>query len=817
MRLNIAKKEVPNTIGSCWGRKMRIGFIFVILLVGSAVFVIQASAAPNENGLVTLTNQPVTGDGNGEFAGTDPLAGLSLAPANPEFLDYLSRINNTVARQTVATEYTNGSTAYVFLDGEIPSPVDLSHTQGQHIRPVSTHPIVGASYPGSYDLRTVSKISPVKNQGNAASCWAFGAVASLESYSLPGESLDLSENNIKNTLASTYTDGFDRASNGGGNDFMSTAYLTRWSGPVRESDDPYNAGSGISPGGLTPVKHVQNVYFLPQRANPADNDNIKYALTTWGAVTASVNFLDPYYNDATYAFYNVGNSSTNHKITLIGWDDSYSGTNFKSPPAGDGAFIAKNSWGSEWGDQGYFYISYYDMTVGNYCSVFTSEPVSNYDRVYSYDPLGWTGNIGYGTTTAQFANIFTAQSDETLKAAGFYTTDINTNYIVSVYLSPNNGPVNSGGYAARTSGTLSSPGYHTVTLPDVALTSGQKYSVVVSVTTPSYIFPVAYENNTPQYSSHATAHAGESYISSTGVTWFDLTLDNRYSNANVCVKAYTNNISAAPGDGIAIFRPSSGYWYYDYNRNGVVDNSYRFGMSGDQPVKGDWQGTGTEGIAIFRPSSGYWYFDNNLNGVIDTSFRFGKSGDQPVKGDWQGTGTEGIAIFRPSSGYWYFDNNLDGVVDTSFRFGKDGDQAIAGNWSGTDGIAIFRSSSGYWYFDYNLDGVTDNSFRFGKDGDQPVVGNWSGTGTDGIAIFRPSSGYWYFDYNLDGVSDNSFRFGKDGDQPVKGDLQGSGTDGITIFRPSSGYWYFDNNLDGVVDTSFRFGKDGDHGLAGKWA
>ena len=72
---------------------------------------------------------------------------------------------------------------------------------------------------------------------------------------------------------------------------------------------------------------------------------------------------------------------------------------------------------------------------------------------------------------------------------------------------------------------------------------------------------------------------------------------------------------------------------------------------GDQIIKGDWQGTGTDGIAIFRPATGYWYFDYNLDGVVDNSFRYGGVGDQIIQGDWQGTGTDGIAIFRPATGY----------------------------------------------------------------------------------------------------------------------------------------------------------------------
>jgi subtilisin family serine protease len=88
-----------------------------------------------------------------------------------------------------------------------------------------------------------------------------------------------------------------------------------------------------------------------------------------------------------------------------------------------------------------------------------------------------------------------------------------------------------------------------------------------------------------------------------------------------------------------------------------------------------------EGIAVFRPSTGYWYFDYNLDGIVDKSFRYGGSTDQIIKGDWNGDGSDGIAIFRPSSGYWYFDYNLDGIVDKSFRYGGSADQIIAGKWA----------------------------------------------------------------------------------------------------------------------------------------
>jgi C1A family cysteine protease len=492
------------------------------------------------------------------------------APVNPEFIEYQNHAKQPaapVAAPVTSPAGTSESTYHVSVAGVIPSPVDLTHNLGQHIgadtvsnsgsysgsgfgsgsesglssEPGSGIQTEGGSYNSTFDLRTFGKVSSVKDQGTSGSCWVFSAVGSLESYFLTSESWDFSENNIKNTLSSANTDGFDRGPNDGGNEVMATAYFTRWSGPVRESDDPYSATSVSSPGGLTPAKHVQNVYFLPDRSGPTDNDNIKYALTHYGGVAATIQ--DPnnlnYYRSSTHSFYNYDSFSTEHCITLVGWNDTYSRTNFATHPAGDGAFIAKNSWGSAWGESGYFYISYYDKTVGNESVAFTGEPVSNYDREYSYDPLGWTTSIGCGSTTAQYANVFTAQSAETLKAVGFYTPASNTAYVVNVYRTPNSGPINTGGSAATTSGTLSSPGYHTVTVPDVALTPGQKYSIVVSATTPGYSFPIPIEDPETGYSSHATAHAGESYISSNGATWTDLTTISGYANANVGLKGYT--------------------------------------------------------------------------------------------------------------------------------------------------------------------------------------------------------------------------------------------------------------------------------------
>ena len=401
----------------------------------------------------------------------------------------------------------------------------------------------------SYDLRKIGKLTPVKNQGQDGNCWAFASIGSLESSLLPGESYDFSENNQKNLH------GFGVPINLGGNDFMATAYMVRWSGPVSEAADPYSYGNTVSPSGIPVEKHVQEVFFIPARREPLDNDLIKSAVRQYGAVYSTLRYESSSYTARTAAYYYSGSGGFNHAINIVGWDDGYASDNFATPPPGDGAFIARNSWGSTWGDAGYFYISYYDTRIGRDNAMFTAQPKNSYSRIYQYDPLGWVANFGFGTDTAYYANVFTSAGSEQLKAVGFYTSATNTEYEVKVFMNPDNGPISSAGYSSVQNGTISLPGYHTIRLDNpVNLKKGDRFSVAVKVVSSGWTTPVAIELPINGYSSEATALAGQSYISSNGAGWSDLTLSQ--PNTNVCLKAYTVSGSAP----VTEFKPTFTVW-----------------------------------------------------------------------------------------------------------------------------------------------------------------------------------------------------------------------------------------------------------------
>ncbi len=552
---------------------------------------------------------------------------------------------------------------------------------------------------------------------------------------------------MKNTLAQNYPAGFDRTWSGGGNRYMSTAYLARWSGPVPESADPYSDTSGYSPQGLHTVKHVQDVRFLPGRAGFTDNNNIKNALMNTGAVQASIYYDSSFYNSAYSTFYNPSVTTTNHAITIVGWHDGFSRTRFNSVPPGDGAFIVKNSWGSGWGSNGYFYISYYDRTIGDRCAVFTSTPATKYDRIYSYDPLGWVNSLGYaGSTSASFANVFTARSGETLNAIGMYITYPGS-YTAQIYLDPASGPVNASGPVAEVSWTDTMPGYKTIAVPAVSLKKGQKYSVVVHASTPGDEYPVAVEYPEPYYSSHATAKAGQGYISDTGAAWTDMTAV--YPNTSICVKAYTTLRSK-----VGVFRPSTRTFFLN---NGSVNKTV-FGLPADTPISGDWNGDGLWDIGVFRNTSHQFILKNGTSTKV---INFGQTTDLPVTGDWNGDGLWDVGVFRPATHTFLLKN---GTTTTTVSFGDSSDLPVTGDWNG-DGlwdVGIYRNASRVFWL---KTGATYTSVVYGIPTDLPVTGDWDGDGLWDIGVFRPATHKFLL---KSGTKNITVIYGQTGDKPVTG-------------------------------------------------
>ena len=250
------------------------------------------------------------------------------------------------------------------------------------------------------------------------------------------------------------------------------------------------------------------------------------------------------------------------------------------------------------------HISYYDTKIGfDENAVFTAESQDNYGHIYQYDPLGWIVSKEYpGSSIAWGGNVFTSERDETLRAIGFYTTDLNTAYEIYVYKNPVSGPVNSGqGFVAKENGRYSFPGYHTYVLNSgVPIRAGDKFSVVIRFSNPFAEGPLAVEQPVALYSSKAQANPGESYVSPDGVKWEDISSN---SEANLCIKAFTTSNEIPEADfssnitgGVypltvqfTDLSKNAFSWEWDMNGDGNTDSTarnptYTYGSYGNYAV-----------------------------------------------------------------------------------------------------------------------------------------------------------------------------------------------------------------------------------------
>ena len=390
-------------------------------------------------------------------------------------------------------------------------------------------PWSGRTYPEKYDLRTHGRVTGVGKQDHHGTCWIFAAVGSLESCLLPGARLDLSENHLADFQGSRLR--FE----GRAPSTISTAYVARWEGPVLERDDPY-PHPGKSREGLPAARHVQEVLFLPSRGAPQANDAVKWAVMRYGAVDATMAYEASGFNAATSAYYSRG-TDLDHHVCIVGWDDAYPAGRFLGRPPGPGAFLIKNSWGTTFGQGGYFWISYHDRSFGTTFTVFDGvEAAGNYDAIYQHDALGWSRSIGFGNTTAWFAARYTSGGGGSVTAASFYTAGPGATYEVGV--APSLAEVAAAPVAGA--GTIAVGGYHTVPLTTpVAVKTGADFVVAVRVTTPGTRAPIPVEAPTKLLAPRSAV--ARSFISRDGVTWKDLRTRSGCGSADVCLKAFVDS------------------------------------------------------------------------------------------------------------------------------------------------------------------------------------------------------------------------------------------------------------------------------------
>ena len=403
--------------------------------------------------------------------------------------------------------------------------------------------LLASTFPPAYDLRTYNRVTPVRNQGAYNTCWAFSVLGSFESRILTKESLqvDLSENNV------VTMNGRTKAFNDFGNVYQALAYLLRWDGPGLESEDGYpNANARLN---LKPCRRLTDYIMLPPRSSAADNSRIKQAVMDYGAVRVSYYAdNDKYLNTANSngAYYYPGGEggTVNHAVCIIGWDDNYSASNFKSgcQPPGNGAFIIKNSWGTAHGLNGYTYVSYHDDLLARLEGAYVITDYiggddNNADILFQHDRLGFCQTVSLGSSSIDVANIFVAAEECEVYAVGFYANSPGLTYYAAVLTEFAGTDLEGAKQNGLVTGTMEYAGYHTINLSSpLRLSRGERFAVEVALVEPDGE-AVDFAAEGPADSSiPATASPGESLYFADS-RWKDLTSESGFSQFNFCVKA----------------------------------------------------------------------------------------------------------------------------------------------------------------------------------------------------------------------------------------------------------------------------------------
>jgi hypothetical protein len=328
----------------------------------------------------------------------------------------------------------------------------------------------------------------------------------------------------------------------GGDYLVAAAYMSRGDGAVRNIDgQSYNT---------PPAQHSEHYKYFYARdiewhtagASLENISAIKESIMNNGVMGTALAWSQSMYNSSTNSFYQPTSSSAlpNHAVAIVGWDDNKV-TKANRP----GAWLIKNSWGTSWGQGGYFWISYYDKVAGRHPQMgavsFKNVERLRYDKIYYHDYHGWRDTKA-NATAAFNAYKSTANSPETLTGTSFYTAKDNVDYEVHVYANFENGQLSN--LLTSATGNHSKTGFHTIDFDQpVVLQPGQKFYIMVRLSHGGHAFDKTSDvpvllGSQEKVTVESFASPGQSYYLSNN-RWVDLTSEN--SSANFCIKGLVEN------------------------------------------------------------------------------------------------------------------------------------------------------------------------------------------------------------------------------------------------------------------------------------